>query len=392
MLCLSLLSAPAAVLATTANTLSDFGGEEEPTVIYHPATNTFTTGDTYVNITNPSSGVFEMLLRYSTSQWDGDRDTTNTDRQRAEVKTLGPNQLIGETYIYTTTWKMSSGFKGSGQFDHITQLKPVDGVEGSSGAPLVTTSLGSGSSAADVEYASTSFSPADVYSPRTVRSFTYTPNTFLAESMKITPSADGGTTGQVEVSINGDSYSGVSGVEVSRPSSTTYYPKWGFYRGCSTTSGYGPNDYVQHKAVTASKQLITTLLEAESLSYTTSGQTLTTQSDSGASGGVVTYLNATGTNQYVEFTTPAFAAGTYQLKYAYKHNSARGQHNVTVDGTAVGGTIDEYSSSSGYTTVTVGNVTFSSFGTHKIRLTVTGKNSSSTGYVIAPDEFTLVQQ
>src|SRR5581483_6847403 len=230
-----------------------FGGIEEPQVIYYPGSNTFQS-DSYTNITDLGGGTFQMLLRYNTSGtmwWDGDRTTSNTDRQRAEVKTLGPNQLIHQTFDYTTTWKMNTGFKGSGAFCHITQLKPVDGVEGSSGAPLITTSLFSGSSSAAVRYASASFSPANTFSPQTVRNITYSPGTLLAEKIRVTTTADGENTGEVLVSLNNDAFQGVTNVEVCRPSSTEYYPKWGFYRGVSTTSGFGSGDYVQHSNVTA---------------------------------------------------------------------------------------------------------------------------------------------
>ena len=280
--------------AATANSLSDFGGLEEPEVIYFPATNTFQS-DSYVNMTNPSSGVFQMLLRYNTSGtiwWDGDRTTGNTDRQRAEAKTLGNHQLIHQTYDYTTTWMMSPGFVASGAFCHITQLKPVDGVEGSSGAPLITTSLFAGSSSGAVRYASASFSPANVFSPLVVRNLTYSPGTFLTQKIRVTTTADGETKGAVLVSLNGDSFQGVTNVEVCRPSSTEYYPKWGFYRGVSTTSGFGPNDYVLHSNVTANQVIaaptfspgtgtynssqnvtITTSTVGATISYTTDGST-----------------------------------------------------------------------------------------------------------------------
>src|SRR5262249_39615431 len=150
-----------------ATSLSDFGGIEEPQVIYHPGTGTFTT-DSFVNITDLGGGTFQMLLRYSPTQWDGDRTTSNNDRQRAEIKTLGAHQLIHQTYDYSTTRRTNPELVGSGDFCHITQLKPVDGVEGSSGAPMITTSIFAGTSSAAIRYASASFSPANVFSPKIV--------------------------------------------------------------------------------------------------------------------------------------------------------------------------------------------------------------------------------
>ena len=305
-LALAALSTHTLFATTTATSLSSFGGIEEPEVIYFPATNTFQS-DSYVNITNPSSGVFQVLLRYNTSGttwWDGDRTTSNTDRQRGEVKTLGNDQLIHQTYDYTTTWKMSPGFVASGAFCHITQLKPVDGVEGSSGAPLITTSLFAGSSTGAVRYASASFSPANVFTPQVVRNLTYSPGTFLAQKIRVTTTADGETTGEVLVSLNGDSFQGVTNVEVCRPSSTEYYPKWGLYRGTSTTSGFGPNDYIQHSNVTTNQ--VTSIPTASAPTFSPAGGTYT-------SAQTVTITTSTGgaTIRYTtDGSTPSETAGT----------------------------------------------------------------------------------
>ncbi|HTB80699.1 MAG TPA: chitobiase/beta-hexosaminidase C-terminal domain-containing protein, partial [Opitutaceae bacterium] len=250
-LLLSALLAPVALHATTATHLTDFGVVEEPQVIWHVSSSSFTSDNGFQNITEVTPGTFQMLLNWSTSQWTGDRTTTNNDRGRAEVQTLGPYQKTHETYLYTTTWRTNSAFKGSGRFCHITQLKSVDGVEMESGAPMITTSIGSGTSSAVVQYCSTNFSPADVFSPKPVRNVTWHPNTWLAEQIKVTTTADGEKTGQIVVSLNGDAFQGVTKVEVSRPQSTMYYPKWGLYRKQETTSGFSPSDYIQHSNVSA---------------------------------------------------------------------------------------------------------------------------------------------
>jgi hypothetical protein len=473
-------AASAPLFATTATSLSSFGGIEEPKVIYYPSSNSFQS-DSYVNITDLGGGVFQMKLRYNTSGtdwWDGDRTTSNTDRQRAEIKTLGTHQLIHQTYDYTTTWKMNSGFVASGGFCHITQLKSVDGTEGSSGAPLITTSLFSGSSSAAVRYASAEFSGTNVFSPRDVRSITYSPGTFLAEKIRVHTTADGEHTGEVLVSLNGDSLRGVTNVEVTRPSATEYYPKWGFYRKITTSSGFGSGDYIQHSNVsagpasstpqasapsfspgggtysTAQTVTITTstsgatiryttdgstptetngtvysspvtisatttlkaiayasgytdssvssatytistggggslFWEAEALSVTNSGVGTSLQTDSNTSGGQWISLNGTGTGQWMQFTLPNVPAGTYTLKMAYKSHPSRGILALSVDGTQVGSTLDQYAATPAYPTQTFGTVTFSSTGNHTVRLTVTGKNSASSGYILSADDFTL---
>lgn len=60
----------------------------------------------------------------------------------------------------------------------------------------------------------------------------------------------------------------------------------------------------------------------------------------------------------------------------YKGFNTRAQHYVTIDGVDLGDTVDQYSSTSTYTTVTLGRVVFSSAGTHKIRLTTRGHNDA----------------
>src|SRR5262245_29136826 len=88
---LALAALSTAAFATTATSFSSFQGKEEPTVRYNPATGAFT-NDSYDNMTSPSSGSFKFYLRWSSTGWDGDRATTSTDRQRAEVRGLGTNQ------------------------------------------------------------------------------------------------------------------------------------------------------------------------------------------------------------------------------------------------------------------------------------------------------------
>jgi hypothetical protein len=84
--------------------------------------------------------------------------------------------------------------------------------------------------------------------------------------------------------------------------------------------------------------------------------------------------------------------GTYQVQLRYKTNTTRGQHTVKIDGVQVGGTIDQYATTSAYTTVTLGNATFSTATTHTIVLAVTGKNGSATQFYITADKFTFVGQ
>ena len=121
------------------------------------------------------------------------------------------------------------------------------------------------------------------------------------------------------------------------------------------------------------------------------GATVGSNSDSHTPFGEYEYLNATGTGQTMTLTTPAMVAGTYSVQFGYKAYTARGQCTVKIDGTQVGGTVDEYSSTTQYPLATLGTITLAA-GTHTIVLTVTGKNASSSAYTITADDFTFVGQ
>jgi hypothetical protein len=226
-------------LAVTATSFSSFSGEEEPTVRYTPATGAFT-NDTYDNMTSPSSGVFRFYLRYSPTVWDGDRNTTSADRQRAEVKGLGATQKNNETFEYSHQWKTSRG--GSGSFWHVFQLKAVDG---DNAPPLITDSIKL-NNAAVVQYCSGTQEGLTA-----ARSYTVTVGSFTTTNVRVKVSTS--ATGEVKASVNGDAMSGVSGIEVYRPSATQYRPKWGSYRSVNVSAPYG-NDTVEQKAVMANKK------------------------------------------------------------------------------------------------------------------------------------------
>jgi uncharacterized repeat protein (TIGR03806 family) len=129
--------------------------------------------------------------------------------------------------------------------------------------------------------------------------------------------------------------------------------------------------------------------EAESLSRTSTPAS-TVQGDANTSGGQWIQYPATGVGGFVDYTVPSLAAGTYAVKLKYKTNANRAQITLKVDGTQVGGTLEQYASSVTYPEQTFGNVTLASSGAHTIRLTVVGKNASSTAFNVSADLFTFV--
>jgi len=137
----------------------------------------------------------------------------------------------------------------------------------------------------------------------------------------------------------------------------------------------------------------TVSFEAENLTYTASGATASVQTDTNSSGGKWVELAATGsTGQYIDYTVTSVPAGTYQVEMEWKGNTSRGTMQLSVDGANVGPTLDQYSAAQVYPTTTFGTVTFSAAGNHDIRLTVTGKNASSSNYYLSSDKFILVGQ
>jgi hypothetical protein len=238
---LTLAALSPSLRATSASSLSDFDGAEEPKVVYHVSSNSFTS-DSFVNITEPSSGTFKFYLRYTAgSSWDGDRTTTNKDRQRAEVRALGAHQTTGQTYEYKSTWKTNSSFKKGNYFCHVTQVKAADG---DNNAPLAVITLNSNTSGA---LSKCSGSEQGLTS---IKTFSWAAGSSITTKMRIKPSTSG--TGLLELSVNGGSLSGASNIDLYRPSATSYWPKWGLYRGLDSNEPFG-NDYVQHSSISATK-------------------------------------------------------------------------------------------------------------------------------------------
>ncbi|HZP61325.1 MAG TPA: chitobiase/beta-hexosaminidase C-terminal domain-containing protein [Opitutaceae bacterium] len=207
-----------------------------------------------------------------------------------------------------------------------------------------------------------------------------------AQSVSISDSTSGAS---IRYTTNGSTPSETSGTVYSSPvyiSATTTLKAIAYKSGSSDSS------------VTSATYTITAVppptlnFEAESLSYTGSGATTSVQTDANSSGGKWVELAGNSTGDHIDFTVPNVPAGTYQLKMEWKGNASRGILQLSVDGTNLGPTLDQYSAAQTYPTTTFGNVTFSAAGNHTIRLTVTGKNSKSSSYQLSADKFTLAGQ
>lgn len=133
------------------------------------------------------------------------------------------------------------------------------------------------------------------------------------------------------------------------------------------------------------------VLEAESLSRFSPGNDASVQTDSAASGGSSILLTFDEVGDYVEFTTPTLSPGWYLLKFRYSAGPNRGQVIVQVDGGQIGGMVDQFQPSSTFLEATPGSITFEGSTTHRIRLTVTGRSGSSSGYTVSADRFTFLR-
>ena len=267
---LSLAAASAVAPISFANTPvvvkneAGFEGLESPTVLYFPATNTFQTDTSgFVHHIDEGGGMFRDQLRneYPTPQppyaagpggWDGDgADPANTDRQRVEAKGivgLG-HQPVDTTFEYSFDFRTDPTFTATSSFCHIFQLKALDGDDS---PPLATISLyknGSGiQGRVDCFSDGTSGTPQTETIPTT---FNYTAGQWIHFVIRITPCAQGESTGAVQLSVNGGAFAGVTNAAIDLQGSDTFRPKFGLYRGMSTTNGVpGGVTWVEHRTIT----------------------------------------------------------------------------------------------------------------------------------------------
>ena len=132
--------------------------------------------------------------------------------------------------------------------------------------------------------------------------------------------------------------------------------------------------------------------EADALPRLASGAQAALQNDVNTTGGTWLALQADGLGDFIELTLPQIPAGTYTLRLSYKGHPNRGTLQASVDGTNLGGTLDQYSATSIYPTATIGTVTFATPASHVIRLTVAGRNPSAGAFTLSSDVFTLAPQ
>ncbi|MBT1709988.1 cellulase family glycosylhydrolase [Fulvivirgaceae bacterium PWU5] len=135
--------------------------------------------------------------------------------------------------------------------------------------------------------------------------------------------------------------------------------------------------------------LMSTLYEAETTSRWSSGASNTVVAQAQASGGNLVRVSADGVGDFVEYTYTHTGMKNYDVYLGFRAGPDQGTGQVYKDGAAYGSVFDLYSPTTVYKEVLVANLTFYT-GQQKVRFTVAGKNTSSTGYQFTHDYIKLV--
>jgi hypothetical protein len=133
--------------------------------------------------------------------------------------------------------------------------------------------------------------------------------------------------------------------------------------------------------------------ETENLvsSSVSSGPTYRAFAWTGFTTGNGTTLDSAKVGDSVAITLNVPAAGTYDVKYAVKTHNTRGISQLSVNGTNVGPTKDQYSSADAWTEFDMGTVALAA-GNQAFKFTVSGKNASSSSYSLSWDYVKLTPQ
>jgi Domain of unknown function (DUF5010)/DUF5010 C-terminal domain len=141
-----------------------------------------------------------------------------------------------------------------------------------------------------------------------------------------------------------------------------------------------------------------TKYEAESLSVEQAMPASHVASDSNLSGGEGQQLDATASGNSLTLVVPNVAAGTYDVILGVKNYVSRGIWQLSAcpagnpPGSNIGSPYDQYAANPTYTQVDLGNWSPGSTSNKWFTFTITGKNSSSTGYSALIDYIILTPQ
>ena len=117
--------------------------------------------------------------------------------------------------------------------------------------------------------------------------------------------------------------------------------------------------------------------------------TLSVIESTGASNGKLSRMDTDAAGEYVDYYIYVPAEGTYTIQVRYKDGPAKGECKLSLQGTEIGGIIDQFGAGTNYIYDSVGSYTFTDPGIYTIRFTVSGKNEQSAGMALTFDYFEL---
>jgi hypothetical protein len=132
--------------------------------------------------------------------------------------------------------------------------------------------------------------------------------------------------------------------------------------------------------------------QTTTLSAVSSGPTFRQFADPVFPDGTGTIIDATKVGDYVTFTVNVPTAGVYDVQLSYKTINTRGISQLSINGTNIGSTLDEYLSSAILKTFDYSSFNFAAAGNYSFKFLVTGKNAASSGYTVCFDDITLTPQ
>lgn len=131
--------------------------------------------------------------------------------------------------------------------------------------------------------------------------------------------------------------------------------------------------------------------EAETLPINALTDTPSVYTDVNASGGKKLGFNNNAVADYVEFSLDVTQPGTYDIVARVGKAGNNGIYQLSVDGVSAGAAQDLWWNTAGnFRDFTLGTHTFSTAGSHTVRLTTTGKNASASGFKLVLDSLNLV--
>lgn len=145
---------------------------------------------------------------------------------------------------------------------------------------------------------------------------------------------------------------------------------------------------------TATPTPLPVFYETESLTVSgmSSGDTHTVTSDANMSGGQGDLFNANASADFIQYTVNVAVNGTYNVKVKVNKYKDRGKYQLAIDGTNQGAVQDNYSATSSYVELDLGNVTFATAGDKMFKFNCTGKLNKATGYKLFTDYIKLSKQ